>query len=70
MLRNDLIKNISTKSNKRTIKAEAEAPQQVQLGVHIIRDDLKSTQQGTDVITLYQVPEEIADEKKTTKFIC
>ena len=26
VLRNDLIKNISTKSNKRTIKAEAEAP--------------------------------------------
>ena len=68
--RNDLIKNIPAKSNKRIITAQAQAPEQVQLGVHIIRDDLKSTQEEADVIIPYQVSEAIVDGKKSIKVIC
>ena len=49
-MRNDLIKNIPRKSEKLTIKAQAEAPEQVQSGLHIKRGDLKSTQEEADVI--------------------
>ena len=65
--RNDLIKNIPAKSNKRIITAQAQAPEQVQLGVHIIRDDLKSTQEEADVIIPYQVSEAIVDGKNLLK---
>ena len=68
--RNDLIKNIPAKSNKRIITAQAQAPEQVQLGVHMIRDDLKSTQEEADVIIPYQVSEAIVDGKKSIKVIC
>ena len=68
--RNDLIKNIPAKWNKRIITAQAQAPEQVQLGVHIIRDDLKSTQEEADVIIPYQVSEAIVDGKKSIKVIC
>ena len=68
--RNDLIKNIPAKSNKRIITAQGQAPEQVQLGVHIIRDDLKSTQEEADVIIPYQVSEAIVDGKKSIKVIC
>ena len=62
--RNFLWKNIPAKSNKQTIiTGQAEAPEQVQLGVRIIRDDLKSTREKPDVIILYKVSETIADEK-------
>ena len=62
-----MIKNIAAKSNKSIITAKAEAPEQVQLGVHIIRDDLKSTREEADVIISYQVSEVIADGKKSLK---
>ena len=62
-----MIKNIGAKSNKSIITAKAEAPEQVQLGVHIIRDDLKSTREEADIIISYQVSELIADEKKSIK---
>ena len=41
MARNDLIKNIPANSNKIIITTQAEAPERVQLRVHIIRGDLK-----------------------------
>ena len=62
-----MIKNIAAKSNKSIITAKAEVPEQVQLGVHIIRDDLKSTREEADVIISYQVSEVIADGKKSIK---
>ena len=62
-----MIKNIAAKSNKSIITAKAEAPEQVQLGVHIVRDDLKSTREEADVIISYQVSEVIADGKKSLK---
>ena len=62
-----MIKNIAAKSNKSIITAKAEAPEQVQLGVHIIRDDLKSTREEADVIISYQVSEVIAEGKKSLK---
>ena len=62
-----MIKNIGAKSNKSIITAKAEAPEQVQLGVHIIRDDLKSTREEADIIISYQVSEVIADGKKSIK---
>ena len=62
--RNFLWKNIPAKSNKQTIiTAQAEALEQVQLEVRIIRDDLKSTREKPDVIIPYKVSETIADEK-------
>ena len=61
--RNDLIKNIPAKSNKLIITAQAEAPEQVNLGLHIIRKDLMSTQEEADVIIPYQISEATADGK-------
>ena len=63
MARNDLIKNIPAKSNKLIITAQAEAPEQVKLGFHIIRNDLMSTQEEADVIIPYQISEATADGK-------
>ena len=70
MAGNDLIKNTRPNSNRLIITAQAEALEQVQLGVHIIRDDLKSTQEEADCIIPYQVSEAIADEKNSVKIIC
>ena len=63
MARNDLIKNIPAKSNKLIITAQAEAPEQVKWGLHIIRKDLMSTQEEADVIIPYQISEATADGK-------
>ena len=63
MMRNDLIKDIPAKSNELIITVQAKTPEQVQFGVRIIRDDLKSTQEEADVIIPYQVSEPIADRK-------
>ena len=63
MARNDLIKNIPAKSNKLIITAQAEAPEQVKLGLHIIKKDLMSTQEEADVIIPYQISEATADGK-------
>ena len=40
MMRNDLIRNIPVKPNKLIITAQVETPDQVQLAIQIIRDDL------------------------------
>ena len=64
MVRNDLIKDIPAKSNELIIAVQAKTPEQVQLGVHITRDDLKSTQEEADVIIPYQVSELMAYRKK------
>ena len=63
MARNDLIKDIPAKPNKLIITVQAETPEQVQLGVHIIKDDLKSAQKEADAIIPYQVSEATADRK-------
>ena len=70
MTRNGFIKNVPAKSNQIIITAPAEAPEQVKLGVQIIRHDLKLTQQETDVIIHYQVSEAIAYGTKYIKIIC
>ena len=70
MTRNGFIKNVPAKSNQISITAPVEAPEQVKLGVQIIRQDLKLTQQETDVIIHYQVSEAIAYGTKYIKIIC
>ena len=67
MARNDLTKNVPAKSNKLIITAQTKASKQVHIGVHIIRDNLKSTHKEADVIVPYQVSEAIADEKNLSK---
>ena len=63
--RNDLIKNVPAKSNQIIITAQAKAPEQVQLLVHKMRNNVKSTQKEADVIIPYQASEEISDGKKS-----
>ena len=70
MTRNGFIKNVPAKSNQISITAPAEAPEQVKLGVQIIRHDLKLTQQETDVIIHYHVSQAITYGTKYIKIIC
>ena len=63
MPKDNLINTLPARSTKPIITVQYETPEQVQLDVHITRDDLKSTQKEGNVFIFYQVSEAIADGK-------